>query len=288
MRNLNKSKEKREEHIKKMLDYLNQVKNLSDKYEGGFSRAIRYDCIYRSYKTLSDLSDNEEEKIVMLTTALDASRNYLGHAIESRTGIIVAKMRLGLLYEELSMLNQNIDTLMEGRDIFLQVIKECQERGYRSYMAATYEYIARLEDRLGNFSASAKYYENAQDAYVDTLENIEYKLLRRRVNEKMNYAKAWSLIETAKAHHKKENHLEAKENYKSASEILKDLPNFNYEATYYSAWAFQEEAELLSKQENHDKSIEQYEMTKNIFNDAIKAMEKFSNSGRVKNKILLC
>ena len=278
-------KDKREEHIKKMLDYVNQVKNLSDKYEGGFSRAARYACINKAYKTLSDLSDNEEEKIEMLTIAIDASKNYLGHAIESRTGIIAGKMRLGLLYEELSMLNQNIDTLTEGRDIFLQVIKECQERGYRSYMAATYEYIARLEDRLGNFSSSAKYYENSQEAYADTLDNIEYRLLRRRVNEKMNYAKAWSLIEKAKVHHKKENHLEANENYNSASEILKDLPNFNYEATYYSAWAFQEEAELLSKQENHDKAIEQYEMTKNIFNDAIKAMEIFSNKS--KNKIVV-
>ena len=279
------AKDKQEEHIKKMLDYVNQVKNLSDKYEGGYSRAIRYSCINKAYKTLSDLSDDEEEKIEMLTIAIDASKNYLGHAIESRTGIIVGKMRLGLLYEELSMLNQNIDTLMEGRDIFLQVIKECQERGYRSYMAATYEYVARLEDRLGNFSSSAKYYENAKDSYVETLKNIEYKLLRRRVNEKMNYTKAWSLIENAKAHHKKENHLEAKEYYKSAYEILKDLPNFNHEALYYFAWAFQEEAEFLSKQENHDKAIEQYEMTKNIFNDAIKSMEKFSNKS--KNKIIV-
>ncbi|MHA1257562.1 MAG: metallophosphoesterase, partial [Promethearchaeota archaeon] len=213
----------------------------------------------------SDLSDNEEEKIVMLTTALDASRNYLGHAIESRTGIIVAKMRLGLLYEELSMLNQNIDTLMEGRDIFLQVIKECQERGYRSYMAATYEYIARLEDRMGNFSASAKYYENAQDAYADTLENIEYGLLRKRVNEKMNYAKAWSLIETAKAHHKKENHLEAKENYNNASEILNNVSGYNYEAPYYAAWSLLEEAEQISKQDRQEDAIERYQATRTAF-----------------------
>jgi len=279
------SKDKREKHVKKMLDYVNQIKNVSDKYEGGFARATRYSCIYKAHKTLSDLSDNEEEKIEMLAIAIDASKNYLGHAIESRTGIIVGRMRLGLLYEELGMLNQNFDTLMEGRDVLLQVIKECKVRGYRSYLAATYEYIARLEDRLGNFSSSAKYYENAKDAYAETIDIIEYRLLRRRVNEKMKYAKAWNLIENAKAHHKKENHLEAKENYKSAYEILKDLPNFNYEALYYFAWSFQEEAELLSKQENHDKAIEQYEMTKNIFNDALKTMEKIST--KTKNEIVV-
>ncbi|MFX0070195.1 MAG: nitrilase-related carbon-nitrogen hydrolase [Candidatus Hermodarchaeota archaeon] len=283
---LNTAKNKRDEHIKKMLDYVNEVKKVSENCEGGFGRATRYACIYRAHKTLSNLSHNEEEKIKMLSIAIDASKNYLGCAIESRTGIIAGKMRLGLLYEELSLLDGKIDTIMEARDLFLQIIEECQERGYRSYLAATYEYIARLEDRMGNFTASAKYYEKAQSAYFEALKNIEYRPLKRRVNEKLNYTKAWNLIENAKAYHKNDNYLKAKDYYNSGSNLLKNLPNFNYEAYYYSAWALQEDAEQASKQELHEEAIIRFEDTKTYFNDARKMMEKISKRSKDKSTVM--
>jgi predicted amidohydrolase len=142
-----------------------------------------------------------------------------------------------------------------------------------------------VEDRVGNFSSSSEHYEKAQAAYKQSLQYVEYRLLRHKIEEKIHYTLAWSSIENAKAFHKKENHLKAKENYEKAFEILKDLPNFKYESIYYSAWAIQEEAEQFSKLEMHKEATEKYEITKTMFNDAIKAMDEISR--QVKDKLTL-
>jgi len=279
---LSTDKDDKHENLKKMLQYAKQAIEIGEKYEGGYSRSAGYNALYRAYKTLADVAENEEEKIEMLTIAAEASKKYVKYIIESRTGIISAQMRLGLLYEEIGILTMNTDTLIEAKELFLQVITECLNRGYQSYAAAAYEYIARIEDRLGNHTNSATYYEKAKNTYAESLKNIRYRPLKKRVTEKMKYTNAWSLIENAKGYHKKENHLKAEESYKNAFELLKKLQNFNYEAPYYHAWASQEKAEQLSRLEKHEKAIEQYEMTKSAFNNAIKSMAEVSKRSKDK------
>ena len=127
---------------------------------------------------------------------------------------------------------------MQARELFLRIIEETSEKGYFYYTAAACEYIARLKDRLGNHMASAEYYEKTETFHNESLLEIEFKPLKDRVNEKIKYAKAWNLIEKAKTFHKGEQHLNAQESYRKASEILANLPLFNYEANYYGAWVF--------------------------------------------------
>jgi len=277
-------KDKRDEHAQKMLQYAKEAEKVAEKYEGGFLRAAGYSSLYRAYKTLADIADNEEERIKMLAAAIDAAKRYVGHAVESRTGIIAAQMRVGVLYEELGITTGQIDSLMKARESFLGVIKESLERGYRFYAAAAHISAAHIEDRLGNHMASAEHYEKAIDAYEESLKTIEYKPLKDRTQEMTSYARAWNLIEKAKAYHKREDHLQAKENYEKACEILKELPSYNYEAPYYSAWALQEEAEQLSKQERHEKAIEKYETTKKSFDNAIKTLENASKQSTEKRE----
>jgi predicted amidohydrolase len=270
------AKDERDEHAQKMLQYAKEAEKIAEKFEGGFPRAAGYSSLYRAYKTLADIADNEEERVKMLTAAIDAHKKYIGHAVESRTGIILVQMRLGFLYEELGITAGETDSLIQARESFLSVIKESLERGYHFYAAAAHISVAHIEDRLGNYTASAEHYGKAIDAYEESLRTIEYKPLKDRVKEKVDYASAWNLIERAKAYHKREDHLQAKKNYEKASEILKELPSYNYEAPYYSAWASQEEAEQLSKQERHEEAIERYEMTIKSFDNAIKMLENAS------------
>jgi len=270
------AKDERDEHAQKMLQYAKQAAKIGEKYEGGSVRAAGYSSLYRAYKTLADIAENEEERVKMLTAATDAHKKSIGHTVESRTGIIAAQMRLGLLYEELGITAGETDSLRKARETFLSVIKESLERGYHYYAAAAHICVAHIEDRLGNHTASAEHYEKALDAYEESLKTIEYKPLKDRVQEMTSYARAWNLIERAKAYHKREDHAQAKENYEKACEILKQLPSFNYEAPYYSAWALQEEAEQLSKQESHEEAVEKYEMTRKSFDNAIKTLENAS------------
>ncbi|MFX0187197.1 MAG: metallophosphoesterase [Candidatus Hodarchaeota archaeon] len=282
---LAKEKKKQDEYAIKMLQSAEHAKNLAKNYEEGSVVSSSNTSLYKAYKTLADLAKSDEERIKMLSIALDAAEKYIQHPWESPSGIIEGQMRIGLLYEKIGVLSGKDDNLIKAKELFFKIIEESLERGYKSYAATAAEYIARIEDRLGNHTASSKYYEKAQNAYAELLKNLRYRLLKKRVNEKMDYAKAWSLIENAKVFHKRENHLKANESYKKALEILKQLQNFNYEAPYYHAWASQEEAEQLSKLEKHDKAIEQYEMTKNNFNNAIKSMEDISK--KFKDKFAL-
>lgn len=275
-----------QEYIQKMFYYADQAKNYSKGYYGGNVRSAGFDSIYRANKTMADIVKDKETKIKHLKVAIEAATSNIKYAIESYNLFLAAQMRLGLLHEELGILTTEKKPLMEARELFLHIIEETSEKGYYyHYTAACYEYIARLEDRLGNHLASAEYYDKAEKAHNKSLVEIEFKLLKDRVNEKINYVKAWNLIEKAKSFHKREQHLNAKECYKKASEILTNLPSFNYEANYYGAWVFLEEAEELSKHEKYKEAISSYEKSKDLFDTAM-MMIRFIRKNRRQSKDL--
>jgi len=153
------------------------------------------------------------------------------------------------------------------------VINEAFKGGSFHYIANGHEYVARIEDRLGSYSASAEHYEKAEESYLKSMENIEYPLLKKRIRNKVSYLHAWKLIELAKSYHKREEHLKAKEKYEQACQILKNLPKYDYEAFYYNAWIYLEEAEQLGKLENHQESIEKYDNSIDHFNTAINRLD---------------
>ncbi|KKK97606.1 hypothetical protein LCGC14_2651070, partial [marine sediment metagenome] len=134
------SEEEKRVNIEKMLEYAEKADILGEKYGGGDTRTMGYSAVYRAYKTLADISKSEKEKTNMLSKAIDVSKKNLMHFSESRTGIIVAQMRLGLLYEEIGILTKDINTLMKAKDLILKSNKESNERGYHYYTATTYEY----------------------------------------------------------------------------------------------------------------------------------------------------
>lgn len=266
---LTTSKEEQEEYSNEMLDCANKAKEIGERFEGGLVRGFSYNSLYRAYKTLADITEDKEKKLKMLLTAAQASKDYMKHTMEFITGNLIMETRLGLLYEEISIIAGKSEYLIESKMFFAKVAKESIERGYYYYAAAANEYIARIEDRLGNYSASAEHYEKTFETHKESLKLVKYKPLRLRINEKINYAYAWSLIERSKTYHKRENHLQAKESYKKACEILNDLSRYKYEADYFSAWILLEEAEQFSKQEKHALAIKKYETTINTFNNAI-------------------
>jgi len=254
-----------EVYIQKMLTYAKKTEKLSKDYKGGNARSAGFTSLYRAYRTVADITKDKEEKIKNLKIAIDAAKNNIKYSIESYRIYLAIQIRLALLYEELGILANEEKSLKEAREIFLRVIKETSEKGYYYYTAACYEYIARLEDRLGNHMISAEYYEKAQNAHEDSLSSIEYKPLKNRVNIKIKYANAWSLIENAKANHKRENHLIAKIEYEKASNILRELPEHNYEAAHFYSWAILENAEQYSKLENFQEAIKCFQKAKDNF-----------------------
>ncbi|MFX1428416.1 MAG: tetratricopeptide repeat protein, partial [Promethearchaeota archaeon] len=270
------SKEEQDMYIKYMFDYANKSKNLGEKYGGGVIQSFAYNSLNRAYKTLADSTENKQERIKMLSIAADASKNYLKCVRESRSGIIAAQMRLALLYEEIGIFTKDEEILNEAKELLQDALKSSLDKGYFSYAATTYEYIARIEDRLGNHTASAENYLKAQKNHEKSMEGIEYRPLKERVKEKIQYAHAWALVEEAKAYHKNENHLKAKECYEHSSNILKKIPKYYFEGFYNVAWAMLEEAELLSKQEKQEEAINKYKKTIQAFEETIRILKEAS------------
>ena len=279
---LAESKLEQKKNAQIMLQYAKQAEEFGLKYEGGFPQAGGYTSLYKAYKTLADIAKNKEDRITQLTNAIDAQEKSIEYAILSRSGALSEQMRLGLLFEELGITTRDNAILNQAREIFLHAIKESAERSYFSYEAASYQYIARIEDRLGNYLLSAEGYKKAQEAYSKSLKMIKYKLLKNRINEKLSYVKAWNFIEEAKSFHIRENHIKAMEYYKKAYDILTELPSYSYEASYYSGWISLEESEQLSKQEKHEEAIESFQKTGKIFEKAIKILEKSHKRSREK------
>ncbi len=266
-------KDDQKKYIEKMFQHAKEAEKFAEKYEGGTARSSGYNSLYIAYRTYTDITENKEEKIKMLSNAIDAAEKGVEYSVESRLSIMIHRLHLGQLYEELGILSSEKKPLIQARELFLYLIKEIMELGYYFLTATAYESIARIETRLGNHIASAENYLSAQNAHRKALKNIEYKPLKDLVKEKIDYSGAWNQIEKAKAHHKRENHLDAKVNYENASEILKNLPKYNYETAYYSAWALLEKAEQLSKEESQADAIEQYKATKEKFNKTTKILE---------------
>ncbi|MFX1279689.1 MAG: nitrilase-related carbon-nitrogen hydrolase [Promethearchaeota archaeon] len=270
---LTTDKEKREKYIKKMFYYASAAEEEGKKYKGGMVRAAGYDSVYRAHRTLFNIITNNEEKINHLSAAIKATEKNIDFSIESHRNYIATHMHLGLLYEDLAILTKKKEPLFQAREIFLQLIKDTEEKGYFYHTAAGHEYLARIEDRMGNHSVSAQQYELAKNAHIKSLEKIDFKLLKDRVKEKIEYDNAWNLIENAKAAHKKEYHIEAKRFYERACEILKILPKYKYEALYYLSWALLESSEHESKKENHKEAIQKYQSTIGSFEETIETLE---------------
>jgi hypothetical protein len=268
----NTLKEEQEKSVERMLHYANEANRIGMKYAMGQGLALGYSSLYRAQKTLANIAESEEERINSLTSAINAQEKYMNYATESRTGIITAQMRLGLLYEELGILTKNNHNLLKSEDILLEAISGSLERGYYSYAGTSYEYIARIEDRLGNHTSSAEYYLKAQENHNQSLKYIEYELLIKRIEEKIAYAQAWDLIEKAKAFHRNENHLKAKESYEKASKILQKISRYSFEGSYNTAWALLEEAEQSSKQEQQEQAIDKYKMAILAFEKAMEIL----------------
>ncbi|MFW9943037.1 MAG: carbon-nitrogen hydrolase family protein [Candidatus Thorarchaeota archaeon] len=262
------STQERDEYARKMLHYAQKSHDIGARYEGGIMRATGFSSLYRAYKTIAELSENKDHKIEMLQAAANASRTYLEHTPEQWRGILTGKMRLALLYEEIHTITGENNILLQAETVLNEVINDSINGRYYSYAAVAYEYLAHIEDRLGNHNISAANYEQAQECYSKSVIGIQYKLLKARIKEKILYTKAWNLIELAKVHNKQENHSQAKENYTNACQILGKLPNHSYEASYFFAWTFLEEAEYLSKQEMQDDAIELFNSSSEHFDRA--------------------
>ena len=283
--NLAASREKQVEYADKTLYYAKQAEDLAKNYEEGWVAINSLNGTLLAYKTLADIAESDDKKIKMLNLAIDAIEKKLKLNINSRFYIFEDQIRQATLYEELGVLTKSTDTLKEASELFSGVIKRSLKWGYYFFGAIAYDYIAHIEDRLGNHNTSAENYEKAQEIYGKMLKIFSgYKRGINFVKEKILYVRAWNLIEKAKAYHKRDNHIKAKECYGKASDIWNKVSRYNYEGPYYAAWSLLEEAERISKQDRQEDAIERYKATRTAFEKTIEILANESKESKEKSE----
>ncbi|MHA2182555.1 MAG: hypothetical protein ACXAAH_14130, partial [Promethearchaeota archaeon] len=177
---LTTSKGEQEKYAKFMIESAQNANEIAERYEGGMIKAAGFSSLYRANKTLAELSSDEKHKIKYLSVAAEASKQYLEHTPEMWRGILIGQIRLALLYEEISIVKNDFQPLMESKQIFFDVIEASLDRKHYSYAAMAYVYLARIEDRMGNFNSSAEYYNKVKENQLRSLKDIKYKLLKGR------------------------------------------------------------------------------------------------------------
>ncbi|MHA2225048.1 MAG: carbon-nitrogen hydrolase family protein [Candidatus Hodarchaeales archaeon] len=274
------TKLEQENYIQKILHSAKQVEKLSEKYVDSLYRPTFYSTLFESYLTLADFSENREERIRLLSDAAAAGEKSVSHEVGVQMTALYSQMRLGYVYNELNAMVGDRDTLTRAKEIFLNIIKLGKERMILAFVAAAHEYLASIEDRLGNHSLSAKHYENIQKIYSSLMEQIaqesdrKSKSLITNLQEKIDYARAWNFIERGKIAHKRENHLETVAPFEKGSRILEKLPSYSYEAPFYISRSLYEEAEHFSKLEMHEDAKKSFTDAKKSFNNASVVLEK--------------
>ncbi len=252
------TKDKQDEFAKKTLQCAEQAEQIGKYYDDGYPLddppQYYYNCaIITARGTQAYITENKNEKIKFLKEAAVALEKHPPNKYDipnlsySRSN----KFHLGTFYFNISILTNETSLLRKAKELFLEVIKETIKFKSTGLRIRAYEWIAIIEDRNGNYIASAENYEKAQNLWPEFSKIFGVKAYEVQIS-----------LERAKAYHKIENHLKAKECYISASNIVEELSTdvtFPYWALYWKALALLEEAEFLSKQERLEEAIKAYE-----------------------------
>jgi predicted amidohydrolase/tetratricopeptide (TPR) repeat protein len=267
------NREDKNAYAQKALEYAKDAEKIAKSFKGTYSESLAYNSLWIALYTKSELEDAPEERIKVLKEAVHAAEGFLENPIVSLAGAISARLRLGDLYTELGIVSKDEIWLRDAINSYSKSLKQSEERGYAYTLALSHLRIARAEDRLGNHISSSDHYTMAHTAFQESLKTTKYESLRDKIGEWSDYARAWSLIETARVHHSREEHLNARGFYEEACEILRELPMYRFESVYYSSWALLEEAEHFGMGEMHGEAIDRYELARESFDNAMKTLE---------------
>lgn len=276
------------ELAKKTLQIAEVTEQIGKNYDDGYHWGIPPQYYYKyvlsiAYKTQADRTENKDEKIKYLKKALVVAEdaNKLALTAEQKDNY-----HFGRLYFLVGVLTNENSFLRKAKEIFLKLSRKGTKNvggflhthiGHIGWNIMAYFHLAYIEDHIGNYLASAEYYEKAQMLNSENLKTTEDEYACKVIRNYIKLHEHWQLLEKAKAYHKVENHLKAKEYYLTVSEINKELTNFTelpYWAPYWKAWALLEEAEFLSKQERLGEAINVYGKAKISFQNTINNLKQ--------------
>jgi KaiC/GvpD/RAD55 family RecA-like ATPase len=164
---------------------------------------------------------------------------------------------LGSILDESFALTSEKSSLERANESYLAAAEDFKKVDLPSRVAESYWKVARNFDKITDYLASARNFENAFAAYKGAAQKIaqfsDFYL------DYASYMKAWSEIELAKQAHSEEKYEEAMQDYGKASQLLKQSKSWMYLSQNFYAWSLLEKAEDLSRKDYGKGSIEAFE-----------------------------
>ncbi|MFX1450835.1 MAG: hypothetical protein ACFFCM_08335 [Promethearchaeota archaeon] len=234
---------------------------------------------FHACRTATILADNtsiKSKKVEYYQKAIDfllVSKDFL---LKNKDYLLIQYLIIiPSLYYNLGRLINDEKIFKKANSAYMDAIRYYKDRGYSNLVGSAYIRIAQIEDRLGNFLSAADNYQKAIDSYEQAILTLSYTKLGNKIEKLKNYLKAWNLIEVAKSFHVKEAHDKAQMYYEQASDKLKNLREYKYEAPFYAAWAVLENAEKLSKENRHQEAADKYLIANKNFNKTIGILNSY-------------
>ena len=178
-------------------------------------------------------------------------------------------------YFEIGRLTQDEGMFKESYLAYNETIEYCKNKGYFNLVGSGHVFLAKIEDRLGNYHAAAEQYQKGIESFDKAILSLSYGKLNKKIAHLQNYLKAWKLIEIAKAYQYKQSHNNASKNYEDASNLLQSIRAYRFEAPFYAAWAILEKAEDISKKNDHEQAAKLYLEAGNQFKEVIEKLTSF-------------
>jgi tetratricopeptide (TPR) repeat protein len=154
---------------------------------------------------------------------------------------------------------------------FEEAAKSYQKPNLLSRVAECCWKTARGYGTLGEHLNAAENFALASNNYTSAAEKIPQ--LKSFYQEHARYMEAWSEIERARHHHKRQEYGPAQEHFQNAANMYESLKKWSYLAPNYSAWAHVEDAEELSRNEQCEEANQAFEKATKLFEETKKSIQ---------------
>jgi hypothetical protein len=175
------------------------------------------------------------------------------------------------LLTRLYSLTNRPEYLRKAIEISQKAIESASKLDMVSLIAESYWKIAKAQDDLEEHLKAAENFTHATESYKKAAEKIPK--LKDLYHDYASYMQAWSEIERARHHSKRQEYGLAKEHFEKAANLHKSLKQWSYLAPNYEAWTQVENAEDLSRKEQSEEALQAFEQAAKLFNETKKTLQ---------------
>jgi len=185
----------------------------------------------------------------------------------------------GDLLSHLYRFTKDKEHLRKAIRAFEDAAESYQRLNLVSRMAECRWKAARIYDDLGEHLKSSENFDLASNNYKGAAEKIPQ--LKDFYLDHALYMQAWSEIEKARYHHKRQEFGSAEEHFEKSAGIHRLLKQWSYLAPNYAAWAQVEHAEELSRKEQSEEALQAFERAARLFGETKNSIQ--AALGKIEN-----